>query len=99
LAAARAKRDSGAIKHIIVTGHYPLYAGYMWTAVLKVLEPIFIKYGVDAYVAGHGRDLSFIFSLLLHLLALSASSASCIVFLLLLLASSAASCSSCSFYE
>jgi len=53
LSAARTKRASGAIQHIVVTGHYPLYSNGRWVSVLKVIEPILVKYGVDMYVCGH----------------------------------------------
>jgi len=51
LASARAQRNAGTIQHIVVTGHYPLYSTVRWLPVIKVIEPIMVKYGVDVYVS------------------------------------------------
>jgi hypothetical protein len=36
LAAAKQKRDSGLIQHIVVSGHYPLYSDTQWTNAITV---------------------------------------------------------------
>lgn len=51
------------IKWKLVVGHHPLYSGggrmdwYDTRAIRRTLKPIFDKYGVDAYLAGHEHNL------------------------------------------
>lgn len=47
----------------IVAGHHPLYSNgnHGGNAVLvSLLEPLFVRHGVDAYVAGHDHDLQLL---------------------------------------
>ena len=54
---------SANIKWKIVVGHHPLYTGgsrtdaYDTKAIRRILQPLFDKYGVDAYLAGHEHSL------------------------------------------
>lgn len=51
------------IKWKIVVGHHPMYSGgsrtdgYDTKAIRRLLKPIFDKYGVDVYLAGHEHSL------------------------------------------
>lgn len=53
--------SNSTAKWNIVIGHHPLYSSGkrygLTTAIKNVLEPIFHKHGVDAYIAGHEHDL------------------------------------------
>jgi hypothetical protein len=56
---------SSNIKWKIVVGHHPMYTGgsrtdgYDTKAIRRVLQPIFEKYGVDAYLSGHEHSLQY----------------------------------------
>ena len=54
------------IKWKIVAGHHPMYSGggrtegYDTKAIRRTLQPMFEKYGVDVYLAGHEHNLQYI---------------------------------------
>ena len=58
--------SSPAVKWKIVVGHHPMYSGggrteaYDTRAIRRSLEPLFRKYGVDVYLAGHEHSLQHI---------------------------------------
>jgi tartrate-resistant acid phosphatase type 5 len=55
------------IKWKIVVGHHPMYSGggrtegYDTKAIRNSLKPVFDKYGVDVYLAGHEHSLQHLF--------------------------------------
>jgi tartrate-resistant acid phosphatase type 5 len=57
--------NSPNIKWKIVVGHHPMYSGgsrtdgYDTKAMRRILQPLFEKYGVDAYLAGHEHSLQY----------------------------------------
>jgi hypothetical protein len=59
---------SANIKWKIVVGHHPMYTGggryegYDTKAIRNSLQPLFAKYGVDAYIAGHEHNLQHLVS-------------------------------------
>jgi hypothetical protein len=54
LIAATANRKDGSVPWIVVSGHRPLYSSYHSNqAAIAAFEPLFLKYNVDIYFAGH----------------------------------------------
>jgi tartrate-resistant acid phosphatase type 5 len=60
------KSAPASVKWKIVIGHHPMYTGgsrtegYDTKAIRRSLEPLFTKYGVDLYIAGHEHSLQHI---------------------------------------